>query len=92
MQIILISDRLAKAKSVSLSLRHLLGSAFLGLTVVLGATAGLYWLTLQYAAELRLPALQRLVIAAQQVEEERGRAFVQQNLSAMAVKLGEMQA
>ena len=92
MQIILISDRLARAKSVSLSLRHLLGSAFLGLTVVLGATASLYWLTLQYAADLRLPALQRLVIAAQQAEEERGHAFVQQNLNAMAVKLGEMQA
>ena len=92
MQIILISDRLNKAKSVSLSLRHLLGSAFLGLTLVLGATAGLYWLTLQYVSELRVPALQRLVVAAQQAEEERGRAFVQQNLNAMAVKLGEMQA
>ena len=92
MQIILISDRLARAKSVSLSLRHLLGSAILGLAVVLGATAGLYWLTLQYAADLRLPALQRLVMAAQQADEERGRAFVHQNLNAMAVKLGEMQA
>ena len=92
MQIILISDRLARAKSVSLSLRHLLGSAILGLTVVLGATASLYWLTLQYAADLRLPALQRLVLAAQQADEERGRAFVHQNLNAMAVKLGEMQA
>ena len=92
MQIILISDRLARAKSVSLSLRHLLGSAFLGLALVLGATAGLYWLTLQYAADLRLPALQRLVMAAQQADEERGRAFVHQNLNAMAVKLGEMQA
>jgi len=91
-QIILISDRLARAKSVSLSLRHLLGSAILGLTVVLGATASLYWLTLQYAADLRLPALQRLVLAAQQADEERGRAFVHQNLNAMAVKLGEMQA
>jgi len=91
-QIILISDRLARAKSVSLSLRHLLGSAFLGLALVLGATAGLYWLTLQYAADLRLPALQRLVMAAQQADEERGRAFVHQNLNAMAVKLGEMQA
>ena len=92
MQIILISDRLARAKSVSLSLRHLLGSAILGLTVVLGATASLYWLTLQYAADLRLPALQRLVLAAQQADEERGRAFVHQNLNAMAVKLGEIQA
>ena len=92
MQIILISDRLARTKSVSLSLRHLIGGAFLALTLVLGATTGLYWLTLQYAADLNVPALQRLVLVAQQAEEERGRAFVQQNLNAMAVKLGEMQA
>lgn len=92
MQIILISDRLAKARSVSLSLHHLVGSAFVALTLILGSTAGLYWLTLQYAAELNVPALHRLVLAAQQAEEERGRAFVQQNLNAMAVKIGEMQA
>jgi murein DD-endopeptidase MepM/ murein hydrolase activator NlpD len=75
-----------------LSLRHLLGSALLALALVIGATAGLYWLTLRYAAEVRLPALQRLVLSAQEAEAERGRAFVQQNLNAMAVKLGEMQA
>ena len=92
MQIILISDRLAKAKSVSLSLRHLVGSAFLACALVVVATAGLYWLTLKYAADVRLPALQRLVVAAQEAEAERGRTFVQQNLNAMAVKLGEMQA
>ena len=92
MQIILISDRLAKAKSVSLSLRHLVGSAMLALALVVGATAGLYWLTLRYAAEVPLPALQRLVLSAQEAEAERSRAFVQQNLNAMAVKVGEMQA
>jgi len=92
LQIILISDRLAKARSVSLSLRHLVGSAMLALTLVVGATAGLYWLTLRYAAEVPLPALQRLVLSAQEAEAERSRAFVQQNLNAMAVKVGEMQA
>jgi murein DD-endopeptidase MepM/ murein hydrolase activator NlpD len=92
LQIILISDRLAKARSVSLSLRHLIGSAMLGLALVVGATAGLYWLTLRYAAEVPLPALQRLVLSAQEAEAERSRAFVQQNLNAMAVKVGEMQA
>ena len=92
MQIILISDRLARARSVSLSLRHLFGSALLALAVVLGATAGLYWLTLRYAAEVPLPALQRLVLSAHEAETERSRAFVQQNLNAMAVKVGEMQA
>jgi len=91
-QIILISDRLAKARSVSLSLRHLVGTALFALVLVCGATAGLYWLTLRYASEVRVPALQRLVLAAQEAEAERGRTFVQQNLNAMAVKLGEMQA
>jgi len=92
LQIILISDRLARARSVSLSLRHLFGSALLALAMVLGATAGLYWLTLRYAAEVPLPALQRLVLSAHEAEAERSRAFVQQNLNAMAVKVGEMQA
>jgi len=92
LQIILISDRLARARSVSLSLRHLIGSALLALSMVLGATAGLYWLTLRYAAEVPLPALQRLVLSAQEAAAARSRAFVQQNLNAMAVKVGEMQA
>jgi len=36
--------------------------------------------------------LQQMVLSANEAEAERGRAFVQQNLNAMAVKLGEMQA
>ena len=87
MQIILISDRLAKARSVTLSAMHLLASATVLLLVVLAATAAVYWLTLRYAGEV--PALQRLVLAAQETDAERNRTFVQQNLNAMAVKLGE---
>ena len=75
-----------------MSLGHLMGTAFLALLLVLGATAALYWLTLRYAAEVRLPVLQELVAAAQRAEAERERVFVQQNLNSMAMKLGEMQA
>ena len=92
MQIILISDRLARARSVHMSLRHLVGTAFAALLLLFVATATLYWLTLRYAAEVRLPALQQLVAAAQEAEAERERVFVQQNLNSMAMKLGEMQA
>jgi murein DD-endopeptidase MepM/ murein hydrolase activator NlpD len=91
-QIILISDRLAKARSVTLSLRHLVGTAFVAMLMLCAGTAGLYWLTLRYAADIRLPVLQQLVLSANEAEAERGRTFVQQNLNAMAVKLGEMQA
>ena len=92
MQIILISDRLAKARSVSLSFPHLLLTGFAALLVVCAATAGLYWLTLRYASEAGIPVLERMLLAANEAEAARGRAFVQQNLNAMAVKLGEMQA
>jgi murein DD-endopeptidase MepM/ murein hydrolase activator NlpD len=91
-QIILISGRLAKARPVTLTLRHLIGAAFFALTLVFVGTAGLYWVSLRYATELRIPAIQQIVLQANQADAERGRAFVQENLNAMAVKLGEMQA
>jgi murein DD-endopeptidase MepM/ murein hydrolase activator NlpD len=92
LQIILISDRLARARSVSVSLPHLAGTVVLALGLVCAATAALYWITLRHAADFRIPVLQKLVLAAQEAEAERAQTFVQQNLNAMAVKLGEMQA
>ena len=92
MQIILISDRLARARSVTVSARHFVGTALAGLVLLAASTAGVYWVSLRYAAELRIPVLQKLVLQAQESEAERARSFVQQNLNAMAVKLGEMQA
>jgi len=91
-QIILISDRLAKARSVTITKRHLLAMSLFALTLVCAGSVGLYWMTLRYASEVPLPGLQRLLLSAQEAESERSRSFVQQNLNAMAVKLGEMQA
>jgi murein DD-endopeptidase MepM/ murein hydrolase activator NlpD len=91
-QIILISDRLAKARSISLSGAHMAALALLALGLLCAATAAVYWVTLRHAAELRIPVLQKLVLSAQEAEAERARTFVQQNLNAMAVKVGEMQA
>jgi murein DD-endopeptidase MepM/ murein hydrolase activator NlpD len=91
-QIILISDGLAKSRSVTLSSRHLVATTLAAIVVVCAATVGLYWLTLRYVDDARIPVLQQLVLSAKEAEDERARAFVQQNLNAMAVKLGEMQA
>ena len=92
MQIILIPDRLATARTLTLSARHVVASVVLAGLVLASLTAALYWLTLRFSAEVRIPFVQRLVLAAQQGEAERAREFVQQNLTAMAAKLGEMQA
>src|SRR5690348_17233996 len=83
---------MAKARSVNLSAMNLAGLFVLALALLCGSTASLYWFTLRYAAEIKIPVLQQLIVATQEAEAERGRTFVQQNLNAMAVKLGEMQA
>lgn len=77
MQIILISDRLAKARSLTLSLPQAVTVLALALGLLLGAAAVLYWASMRYAPP---------------TGNEGARTFVQQNLNAMAVKLGEMQA
>ena len=92
MQIIVIPDRRAKARTLNLSTRHVIASMLLALLLLLGMTASLYWLTIRFAADVKIPVVQELVLSAQQGEAERARQFVQQNLNAMAVKLGEMQA
>lgn len=92
MQIIVISDRLAKAKSVTLSARHVAASAAAALLVLAAMSAALYWLTLRFAAEGQHPLVHQLFGAVLRAETERSREFVQQNLNALAVRIGEMQA
>jgi len=91
-QVIVISSRLAKARSLTLSLRHVVASALLGAMLLAALTAALYWVSLRFAVDLKIPLVHQLVIAAQKNEAERSREFMQQNLNAMAVKIGEMQA
>ena len=66
MQIILISDRLAKARSVNITKRHLMALSVLALSVVCACAIGLYWLTLRYAQDVPLPGLQKLLLSAQE--------------------------
>ncbi len=92
MHIIVVSDRLAKARSLEFSVRHLvLGAA--GIVVGLVVLAFLIsYFGVRHAAELKLPLLKSLVSATQQEEKERTQDYLRQNLNVMAIKLGEMQA
>jgi len=91
-QIIVIPDRLAKTRTLNVSTRHLVASLFAALVLLLAMTAGLYWITFRFATDIKVPLVQELVLSSQKGEAERARQFVQQNLNAMAVRLGEMQA
>jgi murein DD-endopeptidase MepM/ murein hydrolase activator NlpD len=91
-QIIVIPGRLAKARSLTVSAKHVLASAVVLVATLLALSVSLYWLSLRFALEIRIPLIQQLVLLAQRGEADRGREFMQQNLNAMAVKIGEMQA
>jgi murein DD-endopeptidase MepM/ murein hydrolase activator NlpD len=91
-QVILISSRLAKARSVTITMRHVFGTLALAASILVCLTGVTYWLSLRFAVDLKIPMVTQLVLASQQGETERSREFMQQNLNAMAVKIGEMQA
>jgi murein DD-endopeptidase MepM/ murein hydrolase activator NlpD len=68
-----------------------LGFAGLAGAVLLLAGAMSY-LSVRHAAEIKLPVLESLVLSAQQEQARKSEDFLRENLNAMAVKLGQMQA
>lgn len=92
MHIILVSDRLATARSITLTWRHavLFVAALFSSVLVLSSLFS--YVTVRHAAEIRLPYLQDLLRSLNAEEAQRSKDFVRENLNAMAVKLGEMQA
>ena len=92
MHIILVSDRLATAKSISLGTRHLLlGLALLAATVV-ALSSSMFYLVFRHAAEIKLPLVQQLLLSAQEQQAQNAKEFVRENLNAIAVRVGQMQA
>ena len=92
MQIIVVSSRLTNARSLSLSTPHLLFAAGMVVTLSSALALGVLYLSLRYANDLKLPWLQPLVLAAQDQEAKRADSYMRDNLNAMAVKVGQMQA
>lgn len=92
MHIILVSDRLATARTITITARHLaLAVAGLVLTVLILSSLFSY-VTVRHAAEVRLPFLQSLLMSVREQESRKTQEFLRENLNAMAVRLGQMQA
>lgn len=92
MHIILVSDRLTTTRTVVLKGRHLAAVGALLATTVVGLSLLFSYITVRHAAELRLPIVQELLEAANAEQARASREFVRENINAMAVKLGQMQA
>jgi murein DD-endopeptidase MepM/ murein hydrolase activator NlpD len=91
-QIILVDRRLKQARTITLT-RRMYALAVGGLvTAVLLAVIGLYVVTLRISTEFRIPYVQDLVHLTLRDEVARKDQFMRDNISAMARKLGEMQA
>ncbi len=93
MNIILVSEHLAKARTINIGARQLASMA-MGVVVTVFALAGaLNYLMLRYASELHfLPYLQSMVGSMQQAQQSQTESYLQDNLNAMAQRLGQMQA
>lgn len=92
MNIILVSGKLAKGKTVALSHAQVmtLGMALLVFPLLLAMV--FTYLLLFHAADIPHPYLQSLVLNAQRTEAAKNQVYLRENLNAMAVKLGQMQA
>jgi len=90
--IILVSDSLAKSRSVALSQMQViliaLGILLSGFLLAMVT----YVVTMQFAVDLRNPYLRSLLSALHQDDLKRSEAEMKDNLSSLAVKVGELQA
>jgi murein DD-endopeptidase MepM/ murein hydrolase activator NlpD len=92
MNIILVSDSLAKSRSVTLSQGQVLAIAFGILLAGFILAMATYVVTMRFAVDLRNPYLRSLLSALHQDDLKRSEAEMKENLSALAVKVGELQA
>jgi murein DD-endopeptidase MepM/ murein hydrolase activator NlpD len=92
LNIILVSDSLAKSRSVALSQTQVvliaLGILISGFVLAMAT----YMVTMKFAVDLRNPYLRTLLNALHEDDQKRSEAEMKENLSALAVKVGELQA
>lgn len=92
MNIILVSGKLTRARTLTLTVPHLVLGTAATLLALLVLAFGLQYSMLRYAASLNSPLLNTLVLSAQQEQNEKTQSYLRDNLNAMAAKLGQMQA
>lgn len=99
MDVILVSGKMAKARSLTLGPPHFLLFGLAVTVIAMLLAAVFHYVALRYAQELDLPYVESMVLAAQkrqfalqQEQHEKAQSYLRENLNAMAVKLGEMQA
>ena len=92
MDIILISGKLARARTVTVSLPQLALAGLATVGAVIAFTTALNYTLLRYAADLNLPYLSTLIPSAQREDTARNESYLRESLNTMAIRIGQMQA
>lgn len=92
MQIILVSNRLSKARAIEVTWRHALLAVVVGALGMVALSSLISYFGVRHAAEIRLPLLQSMLRSASDEQAQFQNDFLRDNLNAMAVRLGQMQA
>ena len=92
MNIILVSGKLSKARTITLTVHHLVAGVLAAAVSVLVVAFCIQWVVLRYAPNLNSPLLNSLILSVQHEQNEKVQSYLRENLNAMAAKLGQMQA
>jgi murein DD-endopeptidase MepM/ murein hydrolase activator NlpD len=91
-QIIFVDKRLARARTINVSRRLIVTAATAVVLAVILAVIALYAITFRIGAEFRVPVIRDLIGVVMRDEVARNEQFVRDNVSALARRMGEMQA
>ncbi|MBI2317201.1 MAG: M23 family metallopeptidase [Betaproteobacteria bacterium] len=92
MHIILVSDRLVRARSLAVTPAHLVFGALAIASLVVALAGAAFYYSIRHAAQVKLPLVESMLLSAHENESRRSEDFLRENLNAMAIKLGQMQA
>jgi murein DD-endopeptidase MepM/ murein hydrolase activator NlpD len=92
MNIILVSDSLAKSRIVTISQSQIIMAAMGFVSAGFMFALGTYWVTMKYAVDIQNPFIQSLISTLTQQNAQQAEKDMREQLNSLAVKLGELQA
>ncbi len=92
MNIILVSNRFAKARSITLTRMHLTGLAILALALFITAVLAAQYAIVRFQPGMVSNELRTWLAGAQQDERQKQQAYLRKSMDTLAMRLGQMQA
>lgn len=77
---------------MSVTPAHVLFGGLAVAFLVLALAGAMFYYSVRHVSHVKLPILESMMLSAQELESRRSEDFLRENLNAMAVKLGRMQA